>query len=120
VTGADPGPERMERLERLLAARDKTIAVLIQRQLDSRAQGTTALNTLEQNISLERVVARKTQELAKERADLENALGQLKLTQTRLLQAQGRGHPFGHPAHGAPAASQRCHMARYAASTARV
>jgi signal transduction histidine kinase len=88
VTGADPGPERMERLERLLAARDKTIAVLIQRQLDSRAQGTTALNTLEQNISLERVVARKTQELAKERADLENALGQLKLTQTRLLQAQ--------------------------------
>jgi signal transduction histidine kinase len=84
----DPSPDRMMELERKLAARDKTIAVLIQRQMDSRAKGTGALNLLEQNISLGQVVTRKTQELAKERAELEQALAQLKLTQTRLLQAR--------------------------------
>ncbi|MDR3673160.1 MAG: ATP-binding protein [Holophaga sp.] len=80
--------ERIAALERKLAARDKTIAVLIDRQLESRAHGTTGLNLLEQNIALEKVVTRKTQELARERAELESALARLSLTQARLLQAR--------------------------------
>lgn len=80
--------ERIAELERKLAAREKTISVLIERQLDSRARGSSSLHILEQNISLEKVVARKTQELARERAELEKALSELKMTQARLLQAQ--------------------------------
>jgi hypothetical protein len=82
MTGSDL--DRIAALERKLAARDKTIAVLIERQLDSRAHGPSSLNLLEQNISLEQVVNRKTQELAKERAELESALARLSLTQARL------------------------------------
>jgi signal transduction histidine kinase len=83
-----PVPDRMVELERKLAARDKTIAVLIERQLDFRAHGSPGMNLLEQNINLEKIVTRKTQELAKERAELEHALAQLKMAQARLLQAQ--------------------------------
>ena len=89
---ADPslgsGLARIAYLERKLAAREKTIKVLIARQLEANVPQTTMLNTLEQSISLEKVVARKTQELARERAQLEEALSQLKMAQTRLLQAQ--------------------------------
>jgi signal transduction histidine kinase len=84
----DPGLARIAHLERKLAARDKTIAVLIARQLEANVPQTTMLNTLEQSISLEKVVARKTRELARERAQLEEALSQLKMAQARLLQAQ--------------------------------
>ena len=79
---------RVADLERKLAAREKTIEVLIERQLNANVPQTTMLNTLEQSISLEKVVARKTQELARERAQLEQTLFQLKSAQTRLLQAQ--------------------------------
>jgi signal transduction histidine kinase len=85
---AEAGQDRIAALERKLAARDKTIAVLMERQLDSRAHAATGLNLLEQNVQLEQVVARKTQELARERAELEDALAQLRLTQARLLQAR--------------------------------
>ena len=83
-----PGLAQVADLERKLAAREKTIKVLIARQLNASVPQTTMLNTLEQSISLEKVVARKTQELARERAQLEEALSQLKSAQTRLLQAQ--------------------------------
>jgi two-component system NtrC family sensor kinase len=79
---------RVAELERKLAAREKTIEVLIERQLNANVPQTTMLNTLEHSISVEKVVARKTQELARERAQLEQALSQLKSAQTRLLQAQ--------------------------------
>jgi signal transduction histidine kinase len=80
--------ERIQELERKLAARDKTIAVLVERQLGSAARPATTLNMLEQSISLEQIVNRKTRELAQERAQLEDALFQLKRAQARLLQAQ--------------------------------
>jgi signal transduction histidine kinase len=52
-----PGLARIAHLERMLAAREKTIKVLIARQLEANVPQTTMLNTLEQSISLEKVVA---------------------------------------------------------------
>ena len=72
---------RIATLERKLAARDKTIAALIERQLVSRAQVPSAMNLLEQNLALEKVVGRKTRELA-------TALAELQQTQVHLLQAR--------------------------------
>ncbi|QID19885.1 ATP-binding protein [Nitrogeniibacter mangrovi] len=43
---------------------------------------------LEQNLSLQQVVARKTEELETERHELQRALEELRLTQAQLLQAQ--------------------------------
>jgi two-component system, NtrC family, sensor kinase len=83
-----PWLARVADLERKLAAREKTIEVLIARQLSANVPQATMLNTLEQSISLQMVVARKTQELARERAQLEQTLFQLKSAQARLLQAQ--------------------------------
>jgi len=81
--------DRTQELERKLAAKDKTIAVLIERQLEARSKReATALQMLEQNITLEKIVTRKTQDLAKERAELESALSALKLAQVRMLQMQ--------------------------------
>jgi len=82
------GQDRIKELERILAARDKTIAVLIGRQLDTRARQSSSLHFLEQNIALEKVVERKTQELASERAELRKALMELKQAQARMLQMQ--------------------------------
>jgi signal transduction histidine kinase len=52
-----PGLARIAHLERMLAVREKTIKVLIARQLEANVPQTTMLNTLEQSISLEKVVA---------------------------------------------------------------
>ncbi|BDU73458.1 sensor histidine kinase [Mesoterricola silvestris] len=81
-------PERIAELERQLQARDKTIAVLIQRQLDVRARETSTLHFLEQNITLEKVVEGKTRELASEREELQRTLAELRRTQARMLQMQ--------------------------------
>ncbi len=78
--------ERIAELERKLAARDKTIAVLIRRQLDIRTRETSALHFLEQNIALEKVVEGKTRELAAEREELRRTLAELQQTQARMLQ----------------------------------
>ncbi|NTV75005.1 MAG: ATP-binding protein [Holophaga sp.] len=80
--------DQLAELQRQLAARDKTIAVLIQRQLDVRARETSTLHFLEQNITLEKVVEHKTRELALERAELQRTLAELKQTQARMLQMQ--------------------------------
>lgn len=79
----------MENLLRKIEARDKTIAVLKRRliqEADSPKQ--TPFTILEQNVSLQQVVAHKTAELEREREELERALAELRLTQAQLLQAQ--------------------------------
>ena len=75
--------------ERKLAARDKTIDVL-KRRIAHEAKHNTAtpFAIMEQNVGLEKVVARKTLELENERLELEKALSELRLTQAQLLQAQ--------------------------------
>jgi signal transduction histidine kinase len=80
--------ERVASLEGKLAARDRTIAVLIQRQLSAAAHDANILDTLEQNALLGKLVARKTRELAEERAQLQETLTELRSAQTRLLQVQ--------------------------------
>ncbi|MEA9389878.1 ATP-binding protein [Acerihabitans sp. TG2] len=75
--------------ERKLAARDKTIEVLKRRiAQEARPGNATPFAILEQNMGLEKVVARKTLELQNERHELEKALAELRLTQAQLLQAQ--------------------------------
>ncbi|MFH1813591.1 MAG: ATP-binding protein [Pseudomonadota bacterium] len=75
--------------ERKLRARDKTIEVLkkrIQQQADGGATSSFAL--LEQNLSLGKVIALKTEEVEHERQELEKALTDLRQAQSQLLQAQ--------------------------------
>ncbi|MBX9446092.1 sensor histidine kinase [Dickeya chrysanthemi] len=75
--------------ERKLAARDKTIDVLKRRiAQEARHSHATPFAILEQNVGLEKVVARKTLELENERQELEKALTELRFTQAQLLQAQ--------------------------------
>jgi signal transduction histidine kinase len=88
MTDEAAASRRIEELERKLQARDKTIAVLIERQLETRAHSATSLNLLEQNLALGVIVGRKTRELAQERTELATALAELKTTQARLLHAQ--------------------------------
>ncbi len=75
-------------LERKLAARDKTIAVMVARVLASDAAASGALGVTRRHIALERVVARKTRELQDERRRLEDTVMDLRSTQARLVQAQ--------------------------------
>ncbi|MCO7260348.1 sensor histidine kinase [Dickeya zeae] len=75
--------------ERKLAARDKTIDVLKRRiAQEARHSHATPFAILEQNVGLEKVVARKTLELENERQELEKTLTELRFTQAQLLQAQ--------------------------------
>ena len=75
--------------ERRLAAKDKIIAVLKRRLMqESVHNSSTPFAVLEQNLSLAKVIARKTEELEKERAALEQALIELRETQSQLLHAQ--------------------------------
>ncbi len=94
VTDADSAPspetsqERLARLERLLAARDETIASLIDR-VDARGTDLGgAFVVMQRTVALEEVVTRKTRELETERAQLSTALDELKNTQSRLMQAE--------------------------------
>ncbi|MDC8012830.1 sensor histidine kinase [Tahibacter soli] len=79
---------RIATLTRMLAARDRTIEVLIQRIESRSAREGSAYAVLEQNIALEQVVSRKTRELECEREQLKTAVDELRSTQVRLLQAQ--------------------------------
>lgn len=76
------------RLEARLKAQQKTIDVLMNAEEQRSAQGTSPLELLSRNISLERVVQQKTEFLQRQGQELQQALKDLKLTQTRLLQAQ--------------------------------
>lgn len=74
---------------RLLAARDKTIAVLKRRLMqEAQRDHDSPFAILAQNISLEQVVGRKTAELERERQELKTALESLRLAQAQLVQAQ--------------------------------
>ncbi|QNH16658.1 Adaptive-response sensory-kinase SasA [Xanthomonas sp. SS] len=75
-------------LRRQLAARDKVIAVLKKRVTARDDAVASPLATLQQNIALGKVVALKTQELNRERQELEHALDDLGKAQVALLQAQ--------------------------------
>lgn len=79
---------RIANLNRMLAARDRTIDVLIKRLESPQQRDASAFTLLEQNIALEDVVSRKTRELERERQQLRDALEELKRTQDRLLQSQ--------------------------------
>lgn len=80
---------RLSELEHKLLARDKTIDAL-KRRLAQQDEGmrNSPFALLEQNISLANVVARKTGELEQERQALQKTLGELRQTQTQLLQSQ--------------------------------
>ncbi len=75
-------------LERKLRAKEKTIRVLIQRVEESSTEGHSAFWVLEQNISLEKMVAKRTAEINAQKAQLTQALTQLRGTQAKLIQAQ--------------------------------
>jgi two-component system, NtrC family, sensor kinase len=76
-------------LEHQLRARDKTIDVL-KRRIRQQVAATEAspFALLEQNITLNNVIALKTRELEAERQELQRALTELRATQSQLLQAQ--------------------------------
>ncbi len=75
----------LERLEKKLKAQEKTITALIRRAEGESANRGSAFAMLEQNIRLEQVVARRTQELEQQRVALERTLVELQTAQTRLL-----------------------------------
>ena len=79
---------RVGALERKLRAKEKTIRVLIQRVEDSSTEGRSAFWVLEQNIVLERMVAKRTAEINAQKQELEQALAQLRGAQAKLIQAQ--------------------------------
>ncbi|MEP7050765.1 MAG: ATP-binding protein [Pseudomonadota bacterium] len=79
---------KVEALERKLRAKEKTIRVLIQRVENSSTEGHSAFWVLEQNISLEKIVAKRTEEINAQKAQLTQALTQLRGTQAKLIQAQ--------------------------------
>ena len=70
-----------------LAARDKTIRVLIARVEGPLARPHSAMAVLEQNISLEQKVQRRTRELEKSHENLSETLSELKHAQSQLLEA---------------------------------
>jgi two-component system NtrC family sensor kinase len=79
---------RVLALERKLRAKDKTIGVLIQRVEQSSTDGHSAFWVLEQNIALEKMVAKRTAEINAQKEQLSQALAQLRGTQAKLIQAQ--------------------------------
>jgi two-component system, NtrC family, sensor kinase len=79
--------EALAVLEHKLAARDKTIEALMRRVESKQSQRTSYL-ALEQGLAMERVVSSKTAELVEQKATLASALTELRMTQSKLLQAQ--------------------------------
>lgn len=79
---------RIAELERQLVARERTIAVLMDRVEERIADGTSAFAMLQQSIALEHTVSRKTRELAEQHQRLADALRELQMTQAELTQSQ--------------------------------
>jgi signal transduction histidine kinase len=79
---------RVGALERKLRAKEKTIRILIQRVEESSTEGHSAFWVLEQNIALEKMVAKRTAEISAQKEELSQALSQLRGTQAKLIQAQ--------------------------------
>jgi len=92
--GVAPGRDRvgdaqqeLAVLREELAARDKTIQVLIARVEGQLARRPSALAVLEQNISLEQKAMQRTRQLEQSHEDLSRTLHELKLAQSQLLEA---------------------------------
>ncbi len=81
-------PPTYDTLVRQVAARDRTIAVLIDKVEQRFDRLGSDLDVTIRMAGLEQVVTRRTDELAKQKAELERALGVLHQTQAQLLQAQ--------------------------------
>ncbi|MES1183232.1 MAG: ATP-binding protein [Myxococcales bacterium] len=80
------GAPTLEQLQTELAARDKTIKVLIARMQGQLADKTSAIAVIEQNLTLERVVKRRTRELGESHDTLGRALENLRQAQSQLLE----------------------------------
>lgn len=80
------GAPTIEQLQAELAARDKTIKVLIARVQGQLASNTSGIAVIEQNLSLERVVKRRTRELGESHDNLARALENLRQAQSQLLE----------------------------------
>jgi signal transduction histidine kinase len=76
----------VDELQAELAARDKTIQVLIARMQTQLASRSSAIAVIEQNVLLERKVARRTRELVESHDTLTQALDNLKRAQSQLLE----------------------------------
>jgi two-component system, NtrC family, sensor kinase len=91
--GRRPGPasapasEEVTHLRAELAARDKTIAVLIARIEGQLARSSSSIAVIEQNVSLEAQVKGRTRELEDSRDNLARALADFKQAQSQLLEA---------------------------------
>lgn len=82
-----PLQECIAELEQKLAARERTIAVLMKYVRDGFTDNSSNLAVMQQNIALEQVVEMKTWELDTEHKRLQAALYELQLTQSELIQA---------------------------------
>jgi len=71
-----------------LRAQEKTIEVLMDTVERQSSGGVPSFELLSQNLSLERVVQRKTETLRQQGEELQRALNELQLTQIQLLQAK--------------------------------
>jgi two-component system NtrC family sensor kinase len=78
---------QLQELQRTLAARDKMISMMSRRLQGADPGSLQPGATIAQTIAFEKIVARKTAELDRERFELEKALTELRSTQARLLQA---------------------------------
>lgn len=85
-SGGEHRAPTIDELQVELAARDKTIQVLIARLQGQLANKSSAIAVLEQNLTLEREVRRRTRELAESHDSLERALDNLKRAQSKLLE----------------------------------
>lgn len=84
--GQGPRASTVDELQMELAARDKTIKVLIARMQGQLANKSSAIAVIEQNLSLEQQVKRRTRELDESHSTLERALANLKQAQSQLLE----------------------------------
>jgi signal transduction histidine kinase len=78
---------RVRQLTEELHSRDKTIDALMRRVEIGQTTRSSYL-AMEQSLAIERVVGNKTAELIEQKARLAEALDELRLTQSKLLQAQ--------------------------------
>ena len=74
-------------LQAMVKAQEKTIQVLMDTVERQAAEGASALEVFTHNLSLERIVQRKTEILRQQGAELQAALRELQTTQAQLLQA---------------------------------
>jgi two-component system NtrC family sensor kinase len=82
------GEPTLEALQRKVRAQEKTIEVLMRRVEDGFAHRDGAFAIMEESLDLQRVVDRKTAQLAEEHQRLEKAHYDLRRAQAQLLQAQ--------------------------------